>query len=169
MRGSAAVLSWITETLAVGGSFPTERAAELAPVYRLSAVVDLRAECCDDRAALSRCGLAFLHLPTLDQHAIVPEMLDRGMAFVRSHLTQGGCVLVHCEHGIGRSALLALCILVDQGWAPLDALRTVKAKRAVISPSPAQYEAWAEWLSRCGQPPPPFETFAAIAYDGVAA
>ena len=49
-------------------------------------------------------------------------MLDDGVAFVNRHLDRGERVLVHCEHGIGRSATLALCVLVSRGMEPLDAL-----------------------------------------------
>ena len=77
---------------------------------------------------------------------------------------RGECVLVHCQEGVGRSALLALCVLVDQGLAPLDALRTAKDARWQVSPNQEQYEAWAEWLARRGQAAPDFDAFAAIAY-----
>jgi protein-tyrosine phosphatase len=73
-------------------------------------------------------------------------------------------VLIHCQHGIGRSALLALCVLVDCGHEPLAALELAKSRRAKVSPSPAQYEAWATWLRGREIAPPSFDAFAAIAY-----
>ncbi len=60
-------------------------------------------------------------------------------------------MLIHCQHGIGRSALLALCVLVDQGWQPLDALTHAKDRRAQVSPSRSQYEGWAAWLRARGK------------------
>jgi len=164
VRGSQAVLSWMTDSLAVGGRFPIERAAELAGPLAVRAVIDLREECCDDAAALAGAGLAFLHLPTRDHEAVAPAKLDRGVAFAVAHLARGERVLAHCEYGIGRSVLLALCILVERGLPPLDALRTAKSRRAIISPSVAQYHAWAEWLARRGRRAPDFDAFAAIAY-----
>ena len=158
-------LTFVTDHLAIGGSFPVERAEHLARALAIRAVVDLRDEACDDPAALERHGLAFLHLPTLDHHAVSQAMLDEGAAFVGSHLDRGERVLVHCEHGIGRSATLALCVLAARGHDPLGAIALAKDRRALVSPSPAQYEAWAAWLARHGLPPaPPFEAFAAIAY-----
>ncbi len=157
-------LSWITPELAVGGSFPTERAEHLGQALGVGAVVDLRAEECDDEAVLTRCGLVFLHLPTWDLTAVSQAMLEAGTAFVRGQLEAGRKVLIHCEHGIGRSALLALCVLVDGGMAPLEALELSKSRRERVSPNPEQYEAWAEWLRARGVEPPTFDAFAAIAY-----
>ncbi|KAA2242112.1 protein-tyrosine phosphatase family protein [Salinarimonas soli] len=158
-------LTFITDHLAVGGSFPPERAAHLADALAIRAVVDLRDEACDDPELLRGQGLAFLHLPTRDHHAVSQAMLDEGAAFAGRHLERGERVLIHCEHGIGRSATLALCVLVGRGHDPLEAIGLAKDRRALVSPSPAQYEAWAEWLRRHGLPPaPPFDAFAAIAY-----
>jgi protein-tyrosine phosphatase len=161
-------LSWITPELAVGGSFAIERAEALARDFGVSAVVDLRAEACDDEAVLRRCGVTLLHLPTEDHCAVSKPMLAEGVAFVRARLDTGERVLVHCEHGIGRSALLALCVLVDGGLRPLDALRRAKDARELLSPSSAQYEAWAAWLRARGLEPPPFDAFAAVAYRHLA-
>jgi protein-tyrosine phosphatase len=163
-------LSWLTPQLAVGGSFPPERAEYLATALNIRAVVDLRVEACDDEGVLKRHGITFLHLPTEDHCAVSQPMLRDGVAFTNGHLDRRHRVLIHCEHGIGRSATLALCVLVSRGMAPLDALELAKTRRAFVSPSPAQYEAWAAWLRTwkadraLAWDIPPFDAFAAIAY-----
>ena len=91
-------------------------------------------------------------------------MLDRGVAFVRQQAEAGKRVLVHCQHGIGRAPLLALCVLVDQGWAPLDALNHAKSRRAIISPSRSQYDGWVRWLDQRGTPAPDYHSFGCVAY-----
>ncbi len=161
-------LSWITDRLAVGGSFPCERAETLAQALGIRAVVDLRAESCDDAGLLAGAGIDFLHLPAPDHHPPSLPMIEAGVAFARAHLRAGAKVLVHCEHGIGRSALLALCVLVEEGAEPLAALRLAKSRRSLVSPSPAQYEAWAEWLRGRGRSVPDFESFASVAYAHLA-
>ena len=161
-------LSWITPELAVGGSFPSARAEELAAALGVAAVVDLRSEACDDEAVLRRHGLTLLHLPTQDHCAVSRDMLDDGVRFTAQRLARGEKVLLHCEHGIGRSALLALCVLVERGLEPMAALRRAKDARELVSPSPAQYEAWAGWLRARGLEPPAFSTFAAVAYRHLA-
>ena len=115
-------LHWLTEQLAVGGCFPIERAGELAREHGIGAIVDLRQEDRDDEERLRAAGIDFLHLPTPDLQPAEARMLDRGVRFVREHIDRGDKVLIHCQHGIGRSALLSLCVLVDEGWDPLDAL-----------------------------------------------
>lgn len=161
-------LSWVQPDLAVGGSFPVEQAACLAREHGVGAVVDLRSEACDDAEALSACGLRFLHLPTPDMTGVSQPMLDTAVDFVREAAGDGLRSLVHCEHGIGRSAMVALCVLVDRGLAPLDALSLAKGGRALISPSKSQYAAWAGWLSRHGATPPSYHEFGVIAYRHLA-
>jgi protein-tyrosine phosphatase len=161
-------VSWVTDQVAVGGYFPSERAAELASEHGIEAIVDLRAEDCDDAEALRRHGIDFLHLPTPDLEPASAEMLDRGVEFVRSHLARGNKVLIHCQHGIGRSALLALCVLVDGGLEPLDALKQAKDRRERVSPSQSQYEGWARWLAARGVAPPDYHSFGCIAYRHLA-
>jgi protein-tyrosine phosphatase len=157
-------LTWLTEWLAVGGRYPSELTEWLAREQGVRAVVDLRDEACDDATELDRQGIDLLHLPTEDRCGVSLAMLDEGVAFVASHRARGQRVLIHCEHGIGRSATLALCVLVDAGLAPLAALELAKSRRSLVSPSPAQYEAWAAWLRARGVDAPEFEAFAAIAY-----
>lgn len=157
-------LHWLTDQVAVGGCFPIEQAAELATGHRIQAVVDLREEACDDEEQLRSAGIALLHLPTPDLEPPTAAMLDRGVQFVREKAAKGSRVLIHCQHGIGRSPLLALCVLVDQGWAPIDALAHAKERREAVSPSRSQYEGWCAWLASRGIEGPDYHTFGCIAY-----
>jgi predicted protein tyrosine phosphatase len=131
-------LDWVTPALAVGGRLPVGTATHLARALGVRAVVDVRVEECDDEHAYRAHGIEFLHLPTVDCCAVSQPMLDHGVAWVSARLARDQRVLVHCEHGVGRSALVALCVLVERGAAPLEALERVKRARPVISPSPAQ-------------------------------
>jgi predicted protein tyrosine phosphatase len=161
-------ISWLTDRLAVGGCFPIERAVHLAEAHAIRAIVDLRDEDRDDVETLASAGIDFLHLPTPDLNPATPDMLDRGVRFIRAHIDRGGKVLVHCQHGIGRSPLLALCVLVDEGREPLDALALAKDKRAVVSPSRLQYDGWVRWLERHGKDAPDYHAFGCIAYRHLA-
>jgi protein-tyrosine phosphatase len=162
--------SWITPQLAIGGRLPAEQPGDLLHAHDIRAVVDLRIEACDDEAELTRHGIAFLSLPTEDHAAVSQDMLDEGVAFANRHLDRNERVLVHCEHGIGRSATLALCVLVSRGYPPLEALERAKSWRPLVSPSPAQFEAWTTWLARWRSErdvawhPPHFDEFKTIAY-----
>jgi Dual specificity phosphatase, catalytic domain len=155
---------WITPELAVGGQPALLGVGRWALRHRIRAIIDLRREKCDDAGILQGHGLGFLHLPTVDQGAVSQDMLEGGVAFAGRWLAEGANVLVHCEYGIGRSPTLALCIMVADGMTPLEALTEIKNRRPCISPSPAQYEAWAEWLRRRGDEPPSFAVFRDICY-----
>ncbi len=163
-------LTWIIPDLAIGGSLSQAEAASLASETGVGAVVDLRSEAVDERRVLEAQGIAFLHLPTDDHATVTPARLDEGVGFVAAQRAAGRRVLVHCEHGIGRSATLALAALVDGGLAPLDALLLAKDRRDRVSPSPAQYTGWTAWLAthrtRTGATwaIPDLDAFAAIAY-----
>jgi polymorphic toxin system DSP-PTPase phosphatase-like protein len=161
-------LHWLTEQLAVGGCFAIDRAEDLARDHGIGAIVDLREEDRDDEERLRAAGIDFLHLPTPDLQPASVDKLDRGVRFAREHIGRGNKVLIHCQHGIGRSALLSLCVLVDQGWEPLDALSHAKDVRAVVSPSHSQYQGWAEWLGSRGKAAPDYHTFGCIAYRHLA-
>jgi protein-tyrosine phosphatase len=162
-------LSWITESLAIGGSFRPTQTAVLRD-HGVTAVVDLRGEESDDAHLLAKHHVEFLHLPTIDFSPVSPAALRRGIDFVTAQLTAGRRVLVHCARGIGRSAVLGLCVLVEQGHTPMEALVLAKTRRRVVSPSPSQFQAWAAWLvdrraeSRASWHVPTFDEFKAIAY-----
>ena len=159
---------WLTDQLAVGACFPIERASNLADVHGIGAVIDLREEDCDDEERLRTAGIDFLHLPTTDQMSPADAMLERGVDFAQGHMTRGNRVLIHCQGGIGRSALLALCVLVELGFEPLDALAHAKDCRKAVSPSHDQYQGWARWLQRRGKAVPSYHEFGCIAYRHLA-
>jgi Dual specificity phosphatase, catalytic domain len=161
-------LHWLTDSLAVGGCFPVDRAGALSRDHGIGAIIDLRGEDRDDEERLRAAGIDFLHLPTPDLEPASVDMLERGVRFARKHIVRGGKVLIHCQHGIGRSALLALCVLVDAGWAPLDALTHVKDMRAEVSPSRSQYDGWVDWLATRGRAAPDYHTFGCIVYRHLA-
>lgn len=135
-------LHFVAPSLAVGARFPPEAAPALAREHGISRVVDVRVEDCDDEHVLRTHGIRLLHLPTEDTRAISLEKIRHGVRFAGEGLDRGEGVLVHCQHGIGRSALLALCVMVDRGAAPLAAMERAKTARRVVSPSPDQLRAF---------------------------
>ncbi len=137
--------SWLTSSLAVGACFSPDALPTLKAL-RIRRVVDLRQEAVDDEAQLEDHGMKLLHLPTLDLCAVSRAMLDHGVLWVNRQLEGNHRVLIHCRHGIGRSALLALCVLVSRGLSPLEALRLTKQVRGKVSPNPEQLAAYVEWL-----------------------
>jgi protein-tyrosine phosphatase len=140
-------LHFVAPGLAVGARFPAEAAPLLAREHGISRVVDVRVEERDDERVLRTHGIRLLHLPTADTCAVSLEKIRHGVRFVSDGLDRGERVLVHCQYGIGRSALLALCVLVDRGDPPLEAMERAKAARRVVSPSPEQLQAFLEFAA----------------------
>jgi protein-tyrosine phosphatase len=144
-------LDFITDSLAVGGALRTESQIRALPGLGIGSVVDMRSESKDNVDELQRLGIRFLHLPTIDWHPPTQEDLDTGTGWVLDEMAQGKRVLVHCQHGIGRSVILAAAVLVKIGYAWPEALRQIKAKRFGASPHADQIEALAEFARRVRQ------------------
>ena len=82
--------------------------------------------------------LATVVLITLALGACERSVTAPTVATMAPRLDAGSRVYIHCEHGVGRSALLALCVLVSRGDPPLGALERAKSARWQVSPSPEQ-------------------------------
>ena len=130
-------LSWVTDHLAVGGRVRPEdiRALRLLGVTH---VIDTRSEYSDDEAALSNEHIELLYLPTPDTYPLTVEQLMQGAKWASEKIREGGHVLIHCEHGVGRSVLLTCAVLVDNGMSARDALELVKQKRWQAAPNQRQ-------------------------------
>jgi len=57
-------------------------------------------------------------------------------------LSEGKNVVVHCRHGIGRSGLVAACLLVRRGISPGAAVEMVSSARGVSVPETPEQRDW---------------------------
>jgi protein-tyrosine phosphatase len=139
-------MSWITPHLAVGGRIHPEDIKALAAAG-VTHVVDTRSEYCDDAEALAKEHIELLHLPTADTRPLTIEQMLEGAQWVSERMEQGGRVLIHCEHGVGRSALLTCAVLVYNGMHAQDALHLVQEKRWQAAPNHRQVKRLREFES----------------------
>jgi protein tyrosine phosphatase (PTP) superfamily phosphohydrolase (DUF442 family) len=130
-------LSWITDHLAVGGRIRPEDIRALG-LRGVTHVIDTRSEYADDEAALSNEHIELLYLPTPDTCPLSIEQLTQGAVWANEKIQRGGRVLIHCEHGVGRSVLLTCAVLVNSGICARDALALVKRKRWQAAPNHRQ-------------------------------
>ncbi len=130
-------MSWVTGSLAVGGRVRQEDLERLAR-SGITRVVDTRAEYRDNEEALNRAGIQLLYLPVPDTQPLTVEQLMEGATWVLQQVRDGQRVLIHCEHGVGRSVLLTCAVLVLDGYSAEAALRLVQAKRWQASPNHRQ-------------------------------
>lgn len=159
-------LSWVYPYLAVGGSLP-RGAAELLKRQAILRVVDARDEAADDVLDLRAHGVEVLHVPTPDHRPLDPSRLEQAARWVVERIDRGERVLIHCEHGIGRSVLLTLAVLVQLELPPADAMRRVKLARPEICPSPAQLDAFVAWCASKGVKDCRWDELARLAYSAV--
>jgi protein-tyrosine phosphatase len=139
-------MSWITTHLAVGGRVHPEDIKALA-ASGVTHVVDTRSEYCDDAQALAKEHIELLYLPTNDTKPLTIEQMFEGSQWVKERMDQGGRVLIHCEHGVGRSALLTCAVLVYSGMHAYDALHLVQEKRWQAAPNHRQVKRLREFES----------------------
>jgi protein-tyrosine phosphatase len=88
-------------------------------------------------------GLDFVSLPIEDRGVPGDENGVRAtVERVNRLLSEGKNVALHCRQGIGRTGLLASCLLVSQGLSPGDAEVTLSAARGVPVPETEEQRRW---------------------------
>lgn len=132
-------MHWVTEHLAVGGRVHPEDIPALARAG-VTHVIDTRSEYCDDAEALARANIQLLYLPAPDTFPLTVPQLDKGARWAAEQMRQGGRVLIHCEHGVGRSVLLTCAVLVSGGMSAHEALQLVQQKRWQAAPNHRQVQ-----------------------------
>jgi hypothetical protein len=142
-------ISWLTPCLAIGGYVDENLIESVARSLRLRLVIDLREEVRIEPSCWTNYGVEFLPLPTPDHSPISVDMLSLGVTKTNAALALGHRVLIHCQFGIGRSALLACCVLVAQGHDPAEAVRVAKQARPIVSPHPDQLHALLNFAQAC--------------------
>lgn len=90
-----------------------------------------------------RNGVRFLSFPIADRG--VPASRRATIELVRKlhkALAQGKNLAIHCRQGIGRSALLAACLLIMTGVDPDMAFQRLSAARGCTVPETAEQREW---------------------------
>jgi protein-tyrosine phosphatase len=92
-------------------------------------------------------GIRFISFPIPDRS--VPASRQAALALVHQlerALAEGERLAVHCRQGIGRSALLAACVLVAAGEEPEMAFQRISTARGCAVPETAEQQ---EWVKAC--------------------
>jgi protein-tyrosine phosphatase len=94
-------------------------------------------------AACRAAGIEFVSFPIEDRG--VPASVgatDRLVRRLCDALAGGKAVAVHCRAGIGRSSLIAACVLVRSGYDVNAAFETIAKARGVEVPDTEAQRAW---------------------------
>jgi hypothetical protein len=143
--GQGLNISGVNEWLHVGGSVPPSRYGELKALG-ITAVIDLRAERCDDAGALKALGIELLNLPVTDRYAPSVEQLMQGVEWALPRLQAGGHLYAHCEHGVGRGPLMGLAVMVARGAHAPEAYRVLRKARWQCTLNDRQLQGLADFV-----------------------
>jgi|SRR5208282_82614 len=88
-------------------------------------------------------GMQFASLPIPDRlvpasESEVAAALDR----IDADLSAGKNVVIHCRQGVGRTGLIAACLLVNRGVSPGSAVDALTAARGVHVPETHDQRQW---------------------------
>ncbi|MGJ5149653.1 protein-tyrosine phosphatase family protein [Bradyrhizobium sp. HKCCYLR1023] len=94
-------------------------------------------------------GMAFVSFPIPDRG--LPE--SRSVALQLAHdvaarLTDGQTVLIHCRAGIGRSAVIAACVMIRLSIDGAEAFDRIAAARGVRVPDTEDQREWVRTFER---------------------
>lgn len=105
-------------------------------------------EIAEEPAFCQRCEISFLSFPIRDR--TVPRSKEEALTFASSildRLRSGKNVVVHCRGGIGRSSVIAACILMKSGMDANMALQQIERARGCSVPDTPEQREWLVHLS----------------------
>lgn len=97
----------------------------------------------EEEALCRASGLGFVSFPIVDRG--IPSSLEafsEQVIKLADLLAIGKNVAVHCRQGIGRAALIAICLLVLSGVAPATTIERVSAARGCSVPEIPEQRQW---------------------------
>jgi len=126
------------------------RAAGVQVVVSLLSADETRELGLDDEIGLvDRSGLRFISFPINDYDVPSSEgALRQLVGAVEEFLDQGYVVGVHCRAGVGRSSLVAACLLVNNGEDSESSFEKISAARGVSVPDTLAQRQWVGEFAR---------------------
>ena len=102
----------------------------------------------DEAGEVRRQGMGFTSFPIPDRQVPKSEAkLAEVLESVSRDLSSGKNVLIHCRQGIGRSGLVAACLLVKNGTSPGAAVESVTTARGISVPETEEQRDWIDHYS----------------------
>jgi protein-tyrosine phosphatase len=97
----------------------------------------------DEAQLAKRNGLSFISFPIADYSVPTSKKVTRQLAGeLKEQLLRGSVVGIHCRQGIGRSSLVAACVLVTSGESPATAFQQIERARGRTVPDTDEQTNW---------------------------
>jgi protein-tyrosine phosphatase len=98
-------------------------------------------------------GLRFVSFPIADRPAPTsPTSFTALVDRLAEYSKNGKAIAIHCRAGIGRSSMIAACVLVKNGLSPDAAFQTIEEARGCPVPDTHEQRQWVElWASDLGR------------------
>jgi protein-tyrosine phosphatase len=94
-------------------------------------------------------GIEFVAFPIADRGVpLSAREVARVVREIEQKLVEGKGVAVHCRQGVGRSAMLAACLLASSGMDVRAAFQRIAAARGCPVPDTEEQRAWVEGFAR---------------------
>ena len=101
-----------------------------------------------EAAEIRHQNMGFVSFPIPDRHVPRSEAeLADALEKVEQSLAGGKNVLIHCRQGVGRTGLIAACLLVKEGMSPGSAVERISAARGVVVPETDEQREWIDHFS----------------------
>ena len=99
----------------------------------------------DEAAQVKAHGMEFLSFPIVDRQVPNSEsQLTKTLEQLDSELAAGRNIVLHCRQGIGRTGLVAACLLLTKGLDPETAVKRLSTARGVSIPETPGQRRWIE-------------------------
>jgi protein-tyrosine phosphatase len=103
----------------------------------------------DEEAVCRASGIDFVSFPIVDRSVPTSsEAFSEQVVKLGEQLASGKNVAVHCRQGIGRAALVAICVLILSGLEPAVAIERVGAARGCSVPETPEQRRWIEEFAK---------------------
>ena len=97
----------------------------------------------EEKSSCEGNGISYLSFPIRDRN--IPLSKQDALDFTRTLanlLQEGRSVVIHCRQGVGRSALIAACVLVLQGISTNKAFDMIENSRGCSVPDTEEQRKW---------------------------
>ena len=98
---------------------------------------------------VKRKGLTYINFPIADYSVPRSKVTTQQFAAeLNDRLSRGACIGIHCRQSVGRSSLVAACILVTSGESPETAFEHIETARGVSVPDTDEQKKWVTSFAR---------------------